>query len=80
MSSSILRGFAIREALSLYDDQPQAPIIRQPPDGRANPQPGLILMIIEPKPVRRGNGQNHGRGGLSGGAGVSQPCSEVAQR
>ena len=28
-------------------------------------------MIIEPKPIRGGNGQKRGRGRLSGGAGVS---------
>ena len=38
------------------------------PNVRAHPQPGLLLMIIEPKPIRGGNGQNRGRDRLSGGA------------
>ena len=28
-----------------------------PANVRAHPQPGLLLMIIEPKPIRGGNGQ-----------------------
>ena len=32
-------------------------LFAQSANGIAHPQPGLLLMIIEPKPVRGGNGQ-----------------------